>query len=77
MTSIGRRHDFRRAPTGQVVIGLRRRDLGIVDRRRRLWRRKTPLTYLSAKLGMRLVNLLVEVTYKKKGVHLEIPAGWR
>ncbi len=43
----------------------------------RLWRRKTPLTYLSAWLGMRLVNLLVEVTYRKKGVHLEIPAGWR
>ena len=43
----------------------------------RLWRRKTLLTFLSARLGMRLVNLLVEVTYKKKGVHLEIPPGWR
>ena len=43
----------------------------------RLWRRQTPLTFLSARLGMRLVNLLVEATYKRKGVHLAIPAGWR
>jgi hypothetical protein len=43
----------------------------------RLWRRRTPLTLVSAWLGLRLVNLLCEVTYRKKGVQLEIPPGWR
>jgi hypothetical protein len=41
-----------------------------------LFARARPLKFVSAWLGLRFVNLLCEVTYGKKGVQLEIPAGW-
>jgi len=43
----------------------------------RLFARARPLKFLSARLGLRFVNLLCDVTYGKKGVQLEIPPGWR
>jgi ER-bound oxygenase mpaB/B'/Rubber oxygenase, catalytic domain len=43
----------------------------------RLFARARPLKFVSARLGRRFVDLLVEVTYGKKGVQLEIPPGWR
>jgi hypothetical protein len=42
-----------------------------------LWARFKPLRFLSARLGMRFVRRLVEMTYANKGVQLEIPPGWR
>lgn len=49
---------------------------GISDMAARLFARVRPLRYLSAWIGMRLVDLLTEVTYAKTGVQLEIPPGW-
>jgi hypothetical protein len=42
-----------------------------------IWKRSKPLARLSAWLGARYVRRLLEVTYAKKGVQLEIPPGWR
>jgi len=43
----------------------------------RLFTDARPLKFVSAWLGRRLVDRLVEVTYRDRNVQLEIPEGWR
>jgi hypothetical protein len=74
MLGLNTRHAWLVRMVHVTIAGLAARFNAVMGR---LWRRRPPLTFVSAWLGSRLVNLLVEVTYKKKGVQLEIPAGWR
>lgn len=74
MLGVGTRHAALVRGLHQAVAGMVRPMSAVMSR---LWRRPTPLTLLSARLGLRLVSLLCEVTYRKKGVELEIPPGWR